>query len=117
MKIPGATAMLSVALPWIAGAQAPVDTVRRDSAASLPPVRIAAPRIAGASATAPYALDVRTAEVLPLGTPAMALDEAVRMGAEVQVVTTFVEADYWTDLAGRPHYLVDDPYGPLPELI
>jgi uncharacterized protein (DUF1501 family) len=22
-----------------------------------------------------------------------------------------------TDLAGRPHYLVDDPYGPLPELI
>ena len=29
---------------------------------------------------------------------AMALDEAVRMGAEVQVVATFVEADCWTDL-------------------
>ena len=21
-----------------------------------------------------------------------------------------------TDLTGRPHYLVDDPYGPMPEL-
>jgi nucleotide-binding universal stress UspA family protein len=31
---------------------------------------------------------------------AMALDEAVRMGAEVQVVATFVEADCWTDLNG-----------------
>jgi hypothetical protein len=22
-----------------------------------------------------------------------------------------------TDLSGRPHYLVDDPYAPLPELV
>lgn len=59
------------------------DTTRRDTAAVLAPVTIEVSRIAGSRATAPYAVSVRTQ--LPDGTPATALDEALRTIPGVQV--------------------------------
>lgn len=61
------------------------DTLAADSARQLAPVRVQAGRIAGRSALAPYALTVRTAESLPMGTPALALDEALRGIPGVQI--------------------------------
>lgn len=72
-----------------AQAPAPADTVRRDSAAVLPPVTVEVSRIAGSRAAAPYAVSVRTAATLPSGTPATALDEALRTIPGVQVDNRF----------------------------
>lgn len=68
--------------------QVPADTLR-DSATVLAPVRVAASRIAGEQAAAPYARSVRTAEELRRGTPALALDEALRGIPGVQVDNRF----------------------------
>lgn len=89
MKPPGVATLLLAAVPALAAAQVPSDTAARDSAATLPVVRVGAPRIAGTSATAPYALGVRTAESLPQGTPSMALDEALRTMPGIQVDNRF----------------------------
>ena len=67
-----------------AGAQVP-DTLQADSVGRLAPVRVQAARIAGRSTVAPYPLTVRTAESLPRGTPALALDEALRGIPGVQI--------------------------------
>lgn len=61
------------------------DTVPQDSARQLAPVRVEAGRVAGRSVLAPYALTVRTAASLPKGTPALALDEALRGIPGVQI--------------------------------
>ena len=67
-----------------AGGQVP-DTLAADSVRKLGPVRVQAGRIAGAPALAPFAVTVRTTEALPKGTPALALDEALRGIPGVQI--------------------------------
>lgn len=93
----GLVALPALAPPAVAHAQTPADSVSRDSVrihrdsvhrarpAVLAPVRVEVSRIAGSRTTAPYALSVRTAGAIPQGTPALALDEALRGIPGVQV--------------------------------
>lgn len=87
----GGTAAVAAAAAWLpASAQEPSDTTAvRDSTVRLGRVEILADRIPGSVALAPYAVTVRDAAALPRGTPALALDDALRGIPGVQIDNRF----------------------------
>ena len=73
-----------------ANAQVPGDTLaRRDTTVRLAPVQVSADRLPASAATAPYAVVIRYADAIPRGTPALALDEALRNIPGVQIDNRF----------------------------
>ena len=73
-----------------ANAQVPGDTLaRRDTTVRLAPVAVTAERLPASAATAPYAVVIRDADAIPRGTPALALDEALRNIPGVQIDNRF----------------------------
>ena len=73
-----------------ANAQVPGDTLpRRDTTVRLAPVEVSADRLPASAATAPYAVVIRDADAIPRGTPALALDEALRNIPGVQIDNRF----------------------------